>query len=200
MMRRQAYVPNPAYTFSIFEGNPNPAAAVKLCEYIASDVEANMTIARGIKDVLWNFRPDGRVQELFWVESPDKMKEFGQKVGFHNAFTVLWDKNFYQKYYYNKDAEIENTRTWAFNNIYKNYLGPEGSAYVSSPLSTDEENWMKVLSTDITNFRMKTFAEWITTNANIDAEWDTYVAEIKKLHVDEFLALKQKAYDAIMAK
>jgi hypothetical protein len=39
---------------------------------------------------------------------------------------------------------------------------------------------------------------WVTTNANIDAEWDAYVSKMKSLHEAEWLALKQKAYDLLM--
>jgi putative aldouronate transport system substrate-binding protein len=199
-MRRQAYVSNPARAFMLFANNPIPVETVKFCEYIAYDLEAHMTSTRGIKDILWKFVDGGKVSEIFWEEDPGRMVANGQKLGLHNSFIGLWDKNFYSNYFYDRDASIVNSRSWAFNNIYKNYLGREGSVYVKTSLSQDEENLISVYNTDLTNLRKQTFSRWITTNANIDAEWDTYVAEIKKLHVDEFLALKQKAYDVSTAK
>jgi putative aldouronate transport system substrate-binding protein len=195
-MRRQAYVPQ-AYHFAIFANNPDPVATIKFCEYIACDLEANMNTSRGMKDVLWKFEPDGKVSVIFWEESPDLMSANADVLGPHNSFIVFWDQNFYAKNFLDKDKFVERSRSWAYDNVYKNYRGPEGSVYVAGSLSQDEEELMRVYNTDLTNLRKQTFARWITTNANIDAEWDAYAAGMSQLHINEFLALKQKAYDAM---
>ena len=199
-MRRQAYVPNIAPSFAIFATNPDPVAAIKYAEFVAFDLEAKMNQARGMKDVFWKFESDGRVSQIFWEESPDKMTANAMQMGLHNSSLGLWDHDFYKNNFRDLDVNIPKSRSWAFENVYKNYLGPEGSVYVFASLSSDEENTMKLYNTDLTNLRKQTFARWITTNANIDAEWDAYVSQMMKLHVTEYTALKQKAYDQIMKK
>jgi putative aldouronate transport system substrate-binding protein len=200
VMRRQAYVPNIANAFAVFANNPDPVAAIKFAEFVAFDLEAKMNHARGMKDVFWKFESDGRVSQIFWEESPDKMTANAAQMGVHNSSLGLWDHAFYNSNFRDLDLDIPKSRSWAFENIYKRYLGPEGSVYVAANLTADEENMMKLYNTDLTNLRKQTFARWITTNANIDAEWDAYVNQMRQLHITEFVALKQKAYDAIMAK
>jgi putative aldouronate transport system substrate-binding protein len=196
-IRRQAYVANNPRMFAIFENCKDPVAITKFVEFIAFDIEANMTSTRGMKDVFWHFRPDGKVEQLFWEESVDKMTANAPVMGFWNSFIGLWDKNFFQNLYYDVDQDTRLSRGWAFENVYKNHLAPEGSVYISASLGPDETSVMNSYGTDLTNERKQTFARWITTNANIDTEWDAYVARMDRLHINEFVALKQKAYDLL---
>ncbi|MDR0473260.1 MAG: hypothetical protein LBH43_06280 [Treponema sp.] len=197
-IRRQAYVANSIHKLVIFENCKDTAAVLKLAEFIAFDIEANMTSTRGMKDVFWRFRPDGKAEQIFWEESVDKMNANASVMGLWNTFIGLWDKNFYANLYYDVDKDVRLSRGWAFENVYKNHLAPEGSVYVFSNLSADETSLMNTYNTDLTNERKQTFARWITTNANIDAEWDAYVARMNQLHIPEFTALKQKAYDLLV--
>ena len=196
-MRRQAYVANTAERFAIFEKCKDRIAITKFVEFIAFDIEANMTSTRGMKDVFWRFRPDGRAEQIFWEESVDRMSANAPVMGLWNSFIGLWDKNFFANLYYDVDKDTKLSRGWAFENVYRNHLAPEGSVYISANLSADETSVMNAYNTDLTNERKQTFARWITTNANIDAEWDAYVARMNRLNIDNFIALKQKAYDLI---
>ena len=155
-----------------------------------------MTCARGMKDVLWRFRPDGKVESIFWVENTEKISANTKNLGFWNSSITLWDDNFLNNHYYDFEYDLPNARGDAYNRIYKNYPPPAGtSAYLGVGLSADEMVRLNSLATDLNNYRRETHARWITTNANIDAEWDAYVARMKALGADEWLALRQKTYD-----
>jgi len=56
---------------------------------------------------------------------------------------------------------------------------------------------MNQIGTDLTNLRKITFAKWISGKGDIDKEWDDFVASNKKLGLDKWLELKQKAYDLV---
>ena len=56
---------------------------------------------------------------------------------------------------------------------------------------------MNQYGTDINEFRRQTFATWITTNADIDAEWDSYVEQMYAFGLEDWLELKQAAYDLV---
>jgi hypothetical protein len=157
-----------------------------------------MNSSRGMKEVFWRFRPDVKAEQIFWEEDVSKLNANAQQMGFWNSFIGFWEKNFYQNQYYDVDIDVKNSRGWAFEHVYKNHLGPEGSVYVSTSLSIDETSLMNAYNTDLTNERKETFARWITTNANIDAEWDAYVTRMNRLHINEHLALRQKAYDLLV--
>jgi putative aldouronate transport system substrate-binding protein len=179
----------------IFSKCPDPVAVTKFAEFLASDLEASATIARGIKDLTWKFESDGRISQLFWTEDMDKMNRYSKQRGPWEMFIALWDQRFYANHFNNTDITQKNTRGWAYENVYKNHLTPEGSTYVSALTDIADINRMNVLSTDIMNFRSEVFSRWITTNANIDAEWDAYVAQSNNLRLDEYVALKQKGYE-----
>jgi hypothetical protein len=115
--------------------------------------------------------------------------------GFWNSFIAPWDDNFFNNLYYDFEYDIPSARGEAYNRIYKNYPAPEGGAYAGAALSGDDNVLMNAYGTDLTNERKETFARWISTNANIDAEWDAYVRRYNALHAAEWLALKQKSYD-----
>lgn len=193
-MRRQNYVPGPAYAFMMFKNNPNPEATMAFCEW-AVQYENMMTISRGVKDVVWELTPDGKFKDIFWEESPDKMSANAKKLGLHNSFIAIRDKKFYSDMYVNKFAEQEGTRPWAYENIYKNFLAPEDGNYVGGTLTNEENKLMEQYTTDLSNLRKTKFAEWISGKGDIDAQWDTFVAKNQELNLEKWLELKQKSYD-----
>ena len=197
-MRRQTYIPNPFHAFMIFSKNPYPEATLAFAEWVVSDLENMMTVSRGIKGIVWDFTKDGKVIDIFWEESPDKMAKYSKQLGLWNSFIALRDRRFHSKLYYNKFKEIEGARAWNFEHVYKNHLAPREFSYVGGTLSKEETELMNQIGTDLTNLRKITFAKWISGKGDIDKEWDEFVASNKKLGLDKWLELKQKAYDLVM--
>lgn len=60
--------------------------------------------------------------------------------------------------------------------------------------TVEDSDRLSVLSTDITTFVKKKQAQWVI-DGNIDAEWDGYLAQLKKSGLDEFLQIYQQTYD-----
>lgn len=77
--------------------------------------------------------------------------------------------------------------------IYKPYMKkftlPAGMFF-----TVEDSDRLSVLSTDITTFVKKKQAQWVI-DGNIDAEWDGYLAQLKKSGLDEFLQIYQQTYD-----
>ena len=55
------------------------------------------------------------------------------------------------------------------------------------------------LRTDIFSLVNQKKADWITGNGDIEAEWDAYCEQLKKMNLDELVQLMQDAYDNYMA-
>ena len=197
-MRRQTYIPNPFHAFMIFSKNPYPEATLAFAEWVVSDLENMMTVSRGIKGIVWDFTKDGKVTDIFWEESPDKMAKYSKQLGLWNSFIALRDRRFHSKLYYNKFKEIEGLRAWDFEHVYKNHLAPREFSYVGGTLSKEETELMNQIGTDLTNLRNITFTKWVSGKGDIDKEWDEFVASNKKLGLDKWLELKQKAYDLVI--
>lgn len=68
------------------------------------------------------------------------------------------------------------------------------------PLMTEEvASRLSELYTDLFNTIATKRASWVDGSADIDAEWDAYLADLAKMHVDEYVALCQEAYDVFNA-
>ena len=74
---------------------------------------------------------------------------------------------------------------------------PQELNVVCGVLDAESSAMMSQYYTDISNCQKATFARWITTDADIDAEWDAYVAEIESYNLAGWLELKQQAYDLL---
>ena len=177
--------------------NPYPIATLRMLEWIVSDPEAMITVNRGTKGVAWDYNEDGKAYELFWEESTDLMTENSKDLGMHNGFIGLRDQNFYEDVWYDKNLEDETSRAWAYENVYKDKVMPNEWVYIEGPLSADDTAMAKQYSTDLANMRKTAFADFITGKVDIDSGWDAYVQNMKNAGLDQFVELKQKAYDVV---
>lgn len=61
----------------------------------------------------------------------------------------------------------------------------------------DEAKERASLVTDITSYVEQMVTQFITGEADIDATWDTYVATLKQMQLDRWVAIDQTAYDRV---
>ncbi|MCJ8008251.1 extracellular solute-binding protein [Lederbergia wuyishanensis] len=66
-----------------------------------------------------------------------------------------------------------------------------GSAWVEP----EEAEEVSLLQININKYINENMVQFITGTKNIDSEWDNYIAGFKKLKVDRYLEIYQKAYD-----
>ena len=77
--------------------------------------------------------------------------------------------------------------------IYKDYINKE--VWPRPYYAPDDAYDMDALTTDIFYQVDTKRANWITNKSDIDQEWDAYVNTIKKLGIDDYLAILQRSYD-----
>lgn len=197
-IRSQAYVAGPANTAVITKNNKYPVATVRLMEAIATDLELELTVSRGVKGTLWDFDNEGKAYQLFWEESPDKMTANSGKLGLHNSFVALKDQDFYANKWKELSYDQKNTRAWAYEHVYKDAVMPNEMVYVEGALDADDVSMVNQYRTDLTNYRKAVFADFITGKQDIDAQWDAYVKQMHNLGLEKFVELRQKAYDLMV--
>ncbi|WP_168121733.1 extracellular solute-binding protein [Paenibacillus sp. HB172176] len=80
-----------------------------------------------------------------------------------------------------------------------NYIDPN---YTLPTLSFTEEEQNKInqLQTAITTYVTETTQKWVMGGEQVDAGYDTYINQLKKLKIDELIAVYQSAYDRYMKK
>ena len=62
-------------------------------------------------------------------------------------------------------------------------------------MSDEESRAVAQFETELKNYSNQYMVSFITGQRDIDAEWDDYVAGFKRLKLDEYLAIIQKAYN-----
>ena len=68
---------------------------------------------------------------------------------------------------------------------------------IKTSAATQEE--LSFLTTDINAFVLSKAADFITGVADIDAEWDSYIATVKEMGVEDAIAMYQTLYDNYLA-
>ena len=192
---------NPKYASILYANCPYPVAIARLYEYITSDIEAHLTISKGMEDVIWHYsEADDLYHEDIAETEIEAYAAASQKVGLVNTWFSLRDNDSWYSKIYNTALDRYGSSEWAMANIY----GPSGQVlddshtYYGAELSGDDLERWNDLSTEIDNLRKTTFARWISTNADIEAEWDEYVQNMQDIGCEEWLSLKQRAYDMLM--
>lgn len=189
---------NPKHVFTVFNTEnvkANLEAVGELIEFCAQPTTA-MTNYYGKQEIgIWWQNEDGTYSiDPNWNGS-DYMSNHYLELGPNNRFFCVIPSYFYEAEYTDPDMSIEHSRGWAYENLYKDNL-PTWDAFVyAAPLSDDETFDKNEYYSNINNFRKETFTRWITTDADIDAEWDAYVAEMNENGAAEWLELVQKSYD-----
>lgn len=194
-IRKQAYVANNRYCVAINANSPYAERLIKFLDW-AIDGQNAVVLNYGMEGVVWDYNEDGKYQLHFWETNTDKMTENAENVGFVNSWFNALSKDLYRNFFF-PESEIVGTREWAIDNLYPSYFPEWDACYVAGTLEEDDRIHMDELYADLKVYRQQTFARWITTNADIDAEWDAYVEEMMSFGHDEWLELKQKAYNLV---
>ena len=65
------------------------------------------------------------------------------------------------------------------------------------PFTAEESKQLPEMKTLITGYVNENIARFITGDRSLDTEWDSYLAEFKKMNLDALVSLYQKAYDRV---
>jgi putative aldouronate transport system substrate-binding protein len=77
------------------------------------------------------------------------------------------------------------------NPIYAPYLEPD--LFPNILYTADQSRQLADKVTAIDGYAQQKWAEWITGQANVDAEWDVYVAELNRLGLQDVLKIRREA-------
>jgi putative aldouronate transport system substrate-binding protein len=77
---------------------------------------------------------------------------------------------------------------------YRPFQPAISQSYPNINLTAADKDKMSTLRSDINTYVAQMQAKWIT-EGGIDAEWDSYLAELKKIGLDEMMEILQRNYD-----
>ena len=197
-IRRQNYTAS-GNSFMMYANNPYPIATIRLCEYVVDTMDHGMTVMYGTKGLVWDYMDDGRVTLIIPGANSDTSiigQTYPQDQGYWNSFIGIRDAEFCDAYY-DPNEGVEDTRIWAYENVYKDHLYDLSVNYVGATLDPDDVVMMNEYFAEIDKTRKTTFARWITGEGDIDTEWDAFVQETEECGLEKWLEYKQKAYDLL---
>ncbi|MCG8453386.1 MAG: extracellular solute-binding protein [Spirochaetales bacterium] len=85
--------------------------------------------------------------------------------------------------------------------IFQQYVPYKAEDVMTFPVLPKAENKLVAsFQADSRKLIENKVAMWITGDANIDEEWDDYIAELKKMGVEEIFSIYQKAYEQQRAR
>lgn len=98
--------------------------------------------------------------------------------------------------YFGTVTTMPDDAQWRLDLMHKHYLPyiNNENNYPKVFFDKDEADSLAKIETDMWDYIYRKRAEWIT-NGNIDTEWDDYLAELKRVGIDDWLEIKQGAYD-----
>lgn len=192
LLNSQPNTPNNQHAFMMFSSNEYPVATIRLCEFVVEN-PVNMTNTTvGLEGEMWSYDADGKRAQTKMAYTEETKAESG----FWNQFVGILADDYYENLAIT-DYVDGAVRAQEYFEKYDGKTVPQEMNYVGATLDADSEALISEYYTDIANCRKETFARWITTDADIDAEWDAFVAETEKYKVSEWLSLKQQAYDRL---
>lgn len=175
--------------FVITDRNKHPEATVRWLDYLYGD-EGSKLFFMGFEGKSYEKTPSGELQYTKEItENPNGLT-------FEQALVkyVVWPGGGYpnivrQKFF--KGAESQPEAVEAAQRFAK-YIPKE--LWPAFSYTAEENQKMAALTADINSYVDEMTAKFVSGKASF-AEWDNYVATLKKMRLDEYMQIYQAAYD-----
>ena len=172
-----------------------PEIAVRLADYFYS-TEGSYTALYGPKgeDNLWNYNEDGKV-----VFTDEENKET-RKYEFTPSYSMphYRSEEFYDALYVETDesklsAKERVDRRNKEETIEKYFPVMAKNSLPKAKLSLEDMKKYNAISPDLDDYTWR--KKFLMGEASLENEWDSYIANMKKLGSDDVIGIKQKAYE-----
>lgn len=148
----------------------------------------------------WGTYGDEELQNIFELDEENQMLkhlplegtapgELRQKTEAGGPLAILDE-------YYGTVTTMPDDAKWRLDIFHDNYLEfvNNENNYPRVFLSLEDADRIAQIDADLFPFVNRKRAEWIT-NGKIDEEWDSYVEELERLGLSEWMTIKQEAYN-----
>ena len=129
------------------------------------------------------------------IDTTNMSDEDKAKYDWSNMFTQSLPKYLKTSYVLQEpDGTVKPSEKDEADAIYKDYL----DEMIPRTWATDEEEVKRlgVLTTDVSDYVKTKMAQWITGEADVNAEWDAYLEQLKKLGLDELIEIKTRQIES----
>lgn len=171
--------------------NPNPEASVRWIDYFYSK-EGTRTGLYGEEGDLWEYLDKNKGTLRYREEGlPDGMGVEPYRGTITPIIGIPGPVNNSLEVFSSFESALTDHR-----NTQTDKLAPYGKvAFPDVHYTAEEFSKLERLSTDINTYVKEMRAQFVTKSDSIDAKWDAYVQELKKMGYEELREINQAAYD-----
>ena len=184
----------PGRVFALPAKNPYPASTMRFMD-MGYDPEYAWQLIQGPWDIVIEKLPDGRIGTL---EPPNGLSadewRYQNTPGYGWANALLADQ--YAKFLAPPNEQRKTERY----KILAPFMPPQ-EEYLPPLQFTNEENAeLAILRTDIDDFFVQQYVNWVTQGTNVREAWPDFAAQLKRIGVERYVAIYQAAYNRFAKK
>lgn len=172
--------------------NKYPEATMRLLDYFYTEEGGRISYV-GEEGVGWN-----------WIDESAGTWDKAQPEGYESAEDFRWKKNIiggwcgWQRQEFNAGQGSSNALL--LNEMSEKYSEPYFvTAFPTLSLNEEDTATITSLVTDLTNYTQQSRARFIAGEDDIDASWDSYVANMENMNVKTYVDIYQKYYTDYLA-
>lgn len=195
------YIPFQTGNFVITDKAKSPEAAIRWVDAYYT-TEGELHGYYGQENVQWKYASKGEVGLTGEPAIYDVLVPFTQEPHNYNWFYHFYaPKKFWFGQAISPDldpytaAGLEKLLYQETKQKYEPYVSAKYAMVPPLRLNTDELQKMETVSVELKNYVSNAIVQFITGDMNIATDWDKYIAGLKNVGVDAYLATQQTAYD-----
>lgn len=152
----------------------------------------------GVEGVDWRFAEEGEIG--YTGEHPGVIKFLGNSET-PNEMNQCWYQQISEiqnldfRFGRIMDSPLEMVLYQASNDCMYPYLPADDTIVPRLVYPSDDAAEVSDLNTALTQYVDESFARFVTGDASLESDWDSYLNELKMIGIDRYLELQQKAYD-----
>ena len=177
-------------TWAMSESSPNKDLAFALIDHIYLP-ENSVQLYFGSYGVgLDNTDPD----QIRIIESPDPDQSYDNWLwtnSFGDMGPFYVSHNFEQKIDPNPWV-LEKAK---IDDIYQPFIPPADRVFPRYIYTTEENNEMSIIKTDVDRIVNTSFAAWVTGESDVDADWDSYLASLESAGLPRLMEIYINRYE-----
>ena len=180
--------------FLLPRSNPYPASTMRLMD-LGYEPDWAWQIVYGPWDIVLKKNADGSIAT---IPGPDGVSESQWR---HlNTPGGGWPSALLSNQLVNWIGPKNHQRKAKRHEMLKPYLPSLEEYPPEVSMTMEENNEASVLSTDIEDFFIQQYVNWVTQGTNVREAWPDFVAQLKRIGLDRYMELHQIAYDRAMSQ
>lgn len=187
--------------FVITKNAKNPEVAMRWADGFFKE-EVLVRALSGVEDRDWKMAEPGTISIDGREAKYQNMATFGELGNYkwYQAYPAYLSNEIYLSYAPAAAVHDEDLEVILYNQSkdnYEPYRAPLEMVLPPLYFSEEQSTELADLQKTITDYVSQMTARFITGDASLDKEWDSYLNTLKKMNLERYIAIQQEAFDAL---